>query len=423
MNPRPTVPEVGQIVGSKQGAAGGAASMQRKTLKGGGKDVTYAQLKTWLEGDWAARQAVSIANAMVLSLIGEYEHEDEGVREFVRGAIGYMRRSWRAAQNALLEARWFGAAAGELVWETAPGGPWAGRWMLKTIVPIDLEALANGGMKQADGLEQTEFVLNKGKMDALTIPGEKVVHWAYDSAADPYGRGLAQGLVTLLEGRLDAMVYWIAGLERLGLPLIIEIVPPGTFQDETGNAKSFIQEAEDAWKRTQGGSIVLRVAADEEGKLPKISGLDLGGWTDEFKTFFGYTERSLFLGNGVPPLLVMESEHGTRAQAETQGDVSGLIFEPLAREFSHAVLVDQIVQPLVFYNFGEQESYGEFPVAKQMDAKSLTGIMESLYRIGAFGEMPEAFYRRVREQPGLGWLPSWEEVEKTGRVAIPAGVR
>jgi hypothetical protein len=137
---------------------------------------------------------------------------------------------------------------------------------------------------------------------------------------------------------------------------------------------------------------------------------------------FAYADRAKLLAMGVPPLMIIESEHGTRSQAQEAGDTGRLTFEPIAREFATGVLVDQIVRPTIIYNFGEQaDGYGEFPVRRQVDEAQMVTILEGLGRTGVFDGMTEPFYRRTQEK--FPWLPEWEEVERSGRVEVPAGVR
>jgi hypothetical protein len=397
-----------------------------RTITAGGKTLGMSELRKALDEDWLARRALRVSSNIILSLIGEYEHPDLEIREFVRGAIRYCARSWAPAMLHLLEGMWFGFSVMEMLWETEPPLAYEGKWLLKELRPVPQETLYPEGLDAAKGLEQETVIQNKGKMDERVLKGQNCVHYAFESASDPFGNPLGRNVWMLTEGGREMLRLWLTGLENVGQPYILEITGKGTVTVD-GKRKERTQIAKESWDQSQGGSVIIREAGNEDGSLPRIEALKLSGWDQEFKGFSGYRDRSIVFALGVLPLLVLEPEHATRAQASTQLDVQQVMSVPIAKEMATGVLVDQLVEPLVYYNYGEQETYGEFPVRPQVDEEGIAQILESLGRTGGFTGMPKPFYRRMQEQFPL-LLPGVEEVEEElgeewfGGGAAPPGV-
>jgi hypothetical protein len=409
-----------------------------------GETINFAELRETLRTDWLVRQALRFSANLILSLIGEYEHEDPRVVEFVRGAIGYMRRSWRSALLAQLEAIWYGFSMAEIVWEAGAGlnggrrgaspprggggGASASRggggaWLIRYLAPLDPARFYPAGFDMQKGLDQTEARMGAGTMEETLIPSSHFVHWAYESADNPYGNPLAPTVWLNVKGRDHASRLWLTGLEHRGQPLLYEVVPHSVYKDpDTGLETTAVEQAQKSWDGTQGGSVVIRSAADGEGKLPRVEVMDLSGWTTEFTDFFAYKDKAILLGFGIPPMVLLEPEHATRAQAAVQSELTKLTFVPTAEEFAQSVLVDQIVDPLIRYNLGEQDDYGHFPVSMPVDQEGLAGILESLERVGVFTAMAPSLYATIQEKfPGI--LPTPEEREADGEWgALPAGV-
>lgn len=389
-----------------------------------GQTADYKQLERILNEDWLLRLALKTNGSLTLSMIGDYQHPDARIQEFVRGALDYMRGTWHAALSEMMQAAWYGFSVCEIIWETEPSGPFAGQWLMKGLRPLPQAAFYPEGFDPAKGLAQEEIFYNrKAQTEARLEPGQ-YLHWAFESASNPYGNPLARSLWTLAAGRSDAYRWWLTGLENMGQPLIVEIVPDRKWADPlTKLETNAAEQAQSAWNRTQGGSVIIRTAGNDDGSLPRFEVLRTAGWTTEFKDYFGYNDRAVFLGYGIPPLLVMEPEHASRAQATVQDDLLDLTLRPNALDFADAVMIGQVVKPLLDYNLGEQDDYGEFLAARMVDEQTVAQTLTALGSIGAFGVLSEPFYKRIQAQfPNL--LPAWEEIEEVGGVtpALPPGV-
>ena len=131
--------------------------------------------------------------------------------------------------------------------------------------------------------------------------------------------------------------------------------------------------------------------------LPRVEVLRADGWDTEFTTYVDYVNRAYFLALGIPSLMVMESQFGTRAQSLVHSDVASIGALPVAEEFAESCLMRDIVQPLVDLNYGEQEDYGSFPVTQPTDEQFVSGILTSLAGSGVLGLMvDERVYTKIQ---------------------------
>lgn len=408
-------PELGRYATSAPGA-------KAKAPQAPGEIIEYAAMENVLGEDWLVRQALRFSSNLILSLIGDYEHPDDDIRDLVRRHLHSCQRWWRSALLGLLEGMWYGFSVSILNWDPAPSdAAMQGEWVIRSFQPVAPKAVFPDGFDISKGLQQDQVTINKGSSIQATVPGERIVHWAFESAWNPYGTPLARNIWMLAQARRDGFRWWLTGLERLGQPMIVEIVQPGTYLDaKTGEQRRFMDDAAESWNATSGGSVIIRSAADKDGKLPKVEALSVAGWNNEFKEFFGYVDRAVFLGFGIPPLLMMEPEHSSRAQASVNSELTSLSMMPIAEEFAQSVMVEQIVRRIIEYNRGPQETYGSFPTSMPVDEEELVGIIEGLARTGTFGVMPMSYYGRIQELfPNI--LPPVDEIEEMGR-GLPAGV-
>jgi len=369
-----------------------------------GKDTDrLKQVKSYtemLECDPQARQAVTFFSNLVLNLIGEYSNENDAIEEFVRKALGSMESTWRSAQRWLLRAPVIGYGVSEKVLAPLVSG---GRnlWGYQSLIPITPESIALKGIKMERAMGQPEEIVQwAGTYNKVTIPGSKVVHWAWDDKGDGYGTPIGKGMLPLYEGKKTAEKMWLTGLKRLGEPYFYEVLPDIKVTDEFGHETSLQEVVLEGWKKAAGGSVILRTAnSDEVWKgLPRIEVLKANGFDQEFINYVDYVNRAYFLALGIPSLMVMEAQFGTRAQSLVHSDVASIGALPIAEEFAESCLMRDIVRPLIELNYGEQADYGSFPVTQPTDEQFVAGILTSLAGSGVLGLMvDERVYTKIQD--------------------------
>ncbi len=348
------------------------------------------------------RQALNFCISQALSLVGEYEHEDERLQSFIRQALGGMRNSLWAVQHWLLHAPYMGFALSEKIWRQARIEGRAA-WVYDALIPIEPISVATDGIQIEKALGQPEEIIQWGQYgDGIHIPGAKVVHWAWEDRGDGYGQGHAQNLEGIFRLKQGVLESWGQGLRMRGQPPIYEVVPGIDITDPVTKKKTAYTEIiRQTWEKAKSGAVMIRpVPPGEEwrdGKLPRVEVLQGTGWTTEFENHVDYVNRSYFLGLGIPALLMMEAQHGTRAQSEVQSQAARLGALPIAEEFTETCLMRDLVRPLIEVNFGEQQDYGTFPCSVPLDSAFVAQLLQSLSAAGYTGLLvPKPVYDRAQ---------------------------
>jgi hypothetical protein len=335
----------------------------------------YAEM---LDNDADARQALDFFTNRVLNLIGEYSHDDEKLQEFVQQALGRIN-SYTQSLRWLLRAPILGFAVCEKVWRQQDG-----QWLYDAMIPVSTVSLSYDGIHMERALGQPKEVVQWARSGApITIPGDKVVHWAYQDAGDGYGTPIARGTVQYYAAKKTLFGMYQIGMERLAEPLIYEVIPNTEVQVGT-TPTPLADVLAETWKNAQGGSVQLRPTPMEwaEKGIPRAEVLRAGEFGRQFLDFFDYCFREYLTALGIPPLVFMEAQFGTRAQSSVQADVADLAALPVAEEFVDNCLMRDVVKPLIEVNFGPQDDYGTFPVTLPMNEAALASLVQTLSRAG-----------------------------------------
>jgi len=269
----------------------------------------------------------------------------------------------------------------------------------KALVPIPARSVAYDGIKLDRETGTVAEVKQWGRTGgAVEIPGEKVVHWAWEDIGTGYGQGVGKCLVPLYEGKAEAMKMWLTGVKRLAQPLLYERVP--AINVRMGNSsKEYSEIVAEGWLETLGGAVVIRPVDSQTAEmgLPSIEVIRANQFDTEFINYVDYINRSYFLAMGIPSLVMMESASTAQAQSTVHSDAARFMALPVAKEFVETCLIDQVVRPLIEVNFGEGQDLGTFPVALPPDEEYLGRILQALSNTGFLGMVvPKMVYDKIQ---------------------------
>jgi len=367
-----------------------------------------------------ARMALRFTKNQICSLIGDYQHPDERIADGVRFALDAMQGTFRGMVGHVLDALWYGYDVEEKVWDNAPPNEFALAWYYTKIKPTQPESWYPKGLVTDDFGNLKELIQWRDRGDAENkLDLIRAIHWAYEGRNSVWGLAAARAANKWLETRNDAHDMWRIGMERLSAPIVVDIEPQGeVLNRDTGQRISYTEMAADGWNKMTAGGVLVREAsvldAGADGStsilLPQMTVLRGDGWTQEFENYCDYAAREIYIAVGIPPLLVMEPEHASRAHTETIAIVTALMLAPIAETFVEDVLIDQVVRPLVIANYGEQETYGDSPVTLPIDEAETAQVVRDLWQSGFTMAASEAHYQRIQARiPGL--LPEWSEID------------
>jgi hypothetical protein len=360
-------------------------------------------------------QALRFTQNQILSLIGNYEHEDEEITKVIRALLVFMEGSWRRVLIHGLDAVWWGFSVQEKVMESfrVDGSDY---WGYLRIKPTAQESWYPRGL-----------ITNKfGRLERLVqwkdVPQyeaelelERAIHWSYQGRGSVWGWGAARAAHPWYQVHRDVLELWMIGLERLSSGIIIDLEHKGASKNELGEDVPNVEKAAELWSQTTTGDAIIREAVvDEDGNVfPQVNFLTGSGWQGEFSDTMVQAAKELYVAVGVPPMLQMEPEHSSRAQSETVNSVTQTMLLPIAEEYTEEVLIEQVVRPLIEWNWGEMEDYGGFPVQTPVDQEGLSKILGELRDSGFVVPINPAHYARVQALfPDI--LPPYEEHESEG---------
>jgi len=361
------------------------------------------------------RQALRFTKNQVLSLLGDYKHADERVQDGIAYATEALQGTWRGVLSNILDAIWYGFSVSERVWDNAPANPYGLAWYYSRVKPTPPQSWYPRGLVTDEFGNLKQLIQWRQSANSVELELNRAVHWAYEGRGSVWGAPAARLAHKWWQTRRDVHDMWLLGIERLSSPVIVDVVPQGTVRDRaTNQERSFADFAAEGWRSVTSGGVLVREAfAQELGAtnyvlLPQFEVIRGDGWQQEFADYCDYAAREIYVALGLPPLLMMEPQHASRAHTESIALLTQIMLMPVAEEFAEDVIIDQLVKPLIVANYGEQDDYGEVPVQLPIDENEVAGVVRDLWQAGFTWATSEAHYRRIQARlPSL--LPEWEE--------------
>jgi hypothetical protein len=347
-------PETGEATRVQKAAAASAFSI----FGGGGVDPGTFETYRKMRGNPTIALARAVANAPIQT--SEYRLEaEEGIPDAIMGWMDeQVKYLWGGFLSDAIRARDYGFQAWEKVYDIYEGKLWINK--LKALLPDNTQPVLDKDTGAFLGLKQTGVIL----------PPEKCLWYAYDAeAGDYYGRSQHENIRAtawrswerLAEKELQ-YICKIAGI----LPIIH--YPIGQSKNARGQLVSNHTIAETVLSSLGSGHgvAVPQELADWVTDLAR-SGIDpdkIMAWRisfleetsshgDSFVNEMRHKESLMMRGWLVPERAATEGQSGTKAEAETHGQVAmvtaNLVLMDMMRCFNWYV-----VNPLLVMNFGPQ---------------------------------------------------------------------
>jgi hypothetical protein len=354
-----------------------------------------------IETDPTVLSAVQFKSLMMLSKIGEYQHTDKKIEDFVRRFITRMRGGWKASLEAQSSSGGYGFSVTEIIWglnsknEKVP-------FKLRTYHPSTLcfevdqygEVTDSGiiqftiqnsqitnpntlfpyfqhGFQVKNPFETPTDRLLPYRMPFLNnyglvrIPKNKVIHHVQNSMlsfGSPYGKTSVR--TAHLAWQLKVFFLKQMGIagKRQAAPLLWGTAPMNQnkveveMPDGTKILKSPIQSLTDILSKREGDDAIV---TGPEGAGYKLEALAAQMDLKQYLEVLNWIDVQIFRGFLLPSLVMTDGSAGSRSLGDKHFQVVDRIAEDDATTFSSTV-VDQLVRPAIDMNFGEQDDYGHF---------------------------------------------------------------
>lgn len=396
-------------------------------------NVGVGIISRMIETDDTVKASVEFKSAMMLSKIGEYQHEDKEIEEFVNQFLEDMSGpTWKDAKESMSSHYGYGFSLSETMWKLNDKNQKVPA-RVKTYHPstICFEVDAHGDLTE-DGIIQfviqnnqfsnpnqywpklrdgfltknpfetpvdhllpyrLPFVNNYG---LVRIPRSKVIHHA-NSALLSFGSPYGKTSVRTAHLAWQLKVYFMKQLgvagKRQASPFLWATAPFATNKVETkdpvtGKITSYnpIEALDNILASRQNDDSVVTGPESLGYSIQAISAtIDLNQYLDVLNHLDKYIFRSFLL----PSLIMTDGAGGSRALGDKHFEMVDYIANNDALTFSDN-LISQLIKPAIEMNFGKMDNkkfkkkYGSFTQRPQSieERKALSDMFIGLSNAG-----------------------------------------
>ncbi len=363
--------------------------------------VPVEEYERMIDTDETVEIAILFLTMSILLKIGEYQHDDPDITQFVKENFEVMEGNLYTACEEILTALWAGYSGTEIVWR--PEGSRLYLQRLVTYHPKTVLIRVDRGTGQYLGLKQWRWFDGS----PVDIPAEKAILYTYRKRfGNHYGRGILKPVRKNWLLKDPVLKMMARALDRFGTPFTSAIVPDEDIQDPD-NPDSEISQLIYAVRLLaniqNGTGIALRYGSD--GQEPKINvhGNGGSGIGEAFAQALGYFNKMIARGVLAPSLLLDEGQRsGSYSLGQSHFQIYNIMTSGILTNFTETLL-EQLIRPLIEYNFGRQKNYGSFAERKlnEEDGKLLAEIFERLTNSGYLDPQLQSDFDAVRARVGL----------------------
>lgn len=297
--------------------------------------------------------------------IGEYCHKNEEIQDFIRLNFELIDGSLIDIYRNLLNCLWAGFSVLEIV--TVFQG---GKLYLHSLPEIPAESVFFHICQEKGALNYGQIdniVQNYGLPNQIDIPPEKCIIMRNNIpgsiSQSPYGESRIKCIYGIVKAKKYLEENWARTLAKYGSPIVKyklananqEVInpeyKPGSRAEEYITAEKAAekqilrQEQLQGWIYEEGQEIDLLFPPAAIG--------------DNFRSAVEYYNRMIMRGLLIPSLVMDNGDVGSYALGEKHFELWQMSIDSLLQNVTE-VLLEQLIRPLIVYNFGPQENFGYF---------------------------------------------------------------
>ena len=335
----------------------------------------------------------------VCSKLGEYTPPRRSLQKFIRSNFEGMRGSLAMAVREMLTALWAGFSVTEIVLREESGS-----WVLdqlSTLNPLTVTFgldLAPGSPTYGEVERVWQWRLSAWE---VSLDPRQCVLYAHGSRfGNPYGQSRLKRAYAPWFIKTALLPAWGRALERYGAPLTVgktanlaEPVFENGLEVGTTRGEYMLERLQEL---IAGACIVL-----EEGEEVSFQGLTTAVG-DNFEAAQNHLNKMLLRSMLLPSLVFDNTDTGSYSLGEKHYDVYLMGLDYLLLEVTE-VLLEQLVRPLLAWNFGWRGELGAFsrPSLQPEDQEKLVAGFVALTNAGYMSPELKADLDFVRDKFGL----------------------
>ena len=365
-----------------------------------------ANYRSMVTSDPTIAACLEFVSLAVVSKLGDYQHSDPDIESFVRENFERIEGSFVDTCKGLMSFLWAGFSVCEIVTQIIDDRIWLHSLPLLPAEYVKFHL--NEDTASLDYGTIDEIVQNYGLISETHIPADKclIVRNSYpgEQEQSPYGCSRLRCIMPNYVAKVEAEKYWTYALGRYGSPILMY---------ELENPLQKVKSA-DGTVMTAFDQAMQQVNADGELKgVVSLKGNNLqmiyppSGIGQAFRESCDYHNRLIMRGLLIPSLLFDNGDTGSYSLGQEHYKLFDVSLEALLSLLTEALL-EQLVRPLIEWNFGTMDYYGEFEIKatsldtqEKLDAMLAEDVAEEEHIEDQLEDKPAAAASATASEPAL----------------------
>ena len=359
-------------------------------------DEFRSYYKQMISNDETISTALEYLTGGVTAKIGSYTHDDPKIKELVECSIESIRGTMtEIRRNILRDSFAYGFGVGEFTVKSENG-----LWVLSSIQLLDPTSIQFKMTQFEDKSYGVGLVVQKAGMNDVEIPSGKCIIKTYGDSTTPYGKSLLRRCYRWWSFKQALPKLWAVALERFGMPILHAKTPE----------KKYVKQLETALANIDSRSYVV---TDDKTEIISIAST-AGAISNGYKQAEELCDKMIYRAMFMPPLLGAGEEGGSYSLGQVHITQFDKTATALALDYIDAE-IEQLWRPLIEWNFGLQENYGNFMINDVVPSDEKKIISEMTLNLANAGVIDPASDRQwIRQSLGLpdvekgAVFPKWQ---------------
>ena len=351
--------------------------------------------KQMLSNDETIGTGLEYLTGRVVSRIGAYSHENEKIKELVDNSIESIRGTMTEVRRGILRNSFaYGFGVGEFTVKSVNS-----QWLLSSIQVLDPTSIKFQMEKFEDNSYGVGVVVQSTGMSDIEIPAGKCLIKTYGDSSTPYGKSLLRRCYRWWVLKNAIPKFWGVALERFGMPIM----------HGKASSEKIKKGLEEAFANLNSKA---HIVTDEKTEIHAIYSPS-SSISNGYQTAEELCDKMMYRAMFLPSLLGAGENGGSYSLGQVHFELFNATAAALAEDYIDAEL-EQLWRPLIEWNFGEQENYGDFMINDDMPAGeklTLSSMMMNLAQAGVVDPLGDRDW--IRELLGLpeaekgAVMPNW----------------
>ncbi len=351
-------------------------------------DEFRSYYKQMISNDETISTALEYLTGGVTAKIGSYTHDEPRIQELVDRSIESIRGTLTEVRRSILRDSFaYGFGVGEFTVKSENG-----LWVLSSIQLLDPTSIQFKMTQFEDKSYGVGSVVQKAGFNDVEIPSGKCIIKTYGDSTTPYGKSLLRRCYRWWSFKQALPKLWAVALERFGMPILHAKTPE----------KKYVKQLETALANIDSRSYVV---TDDKTEIISIAST-AGAISNGYKQAEELCDKMIYRAMFMPPLLGAGEEGGSYSLGQVHITQFDKTATALALDYIDAE-IEQLWRPLIEWNFGLQENYGNFMINDVVPSDEKKIISEMTLNLANAGVIdPDSDRQWIRQSLGL------PEVEK-----------